>query len=107
MPVCSEGRGALGAACVWLAPTQLLCVNRAAAALGRAEDAAVVPEGCLGWFRVPAGLGQFPEPGCGAGACCFTGGKGFGQGLPHVHDVLRNTAGLGFCSPWSLWSLVQ
>lgn len=46
MPVCSEGRGA---ACRQLAPVQLLCVHRAAAALGKAEGAQDGLKSQQGW----------------------------------------------------------
>lgn len=112
-----RGQGELkGAACAFpvpaqrqLAPTQLLCINKAAAAPGKAEDAAPVPEGCSGWSRVPAGLGLFLEPVGGVGGCYFTGGKGFGRGLSCVHHViLQGTAELAWSSaapgPSGAWS---
>lgn len=112
MPVCSEGRGGSrglpAPSLCRLAPTQLLCVNRAAAAPGKAEDAALVPEGCSGWSGVLAGLELFLEPSCGVGGCCVTGGKGFGRGLPCVHRVvLHSSAGVGCGSSQSFWCMVQ
>lgn len=112
MPVCGEGRGGsrgLPAPSLRrLAPTQLLCVNRAAAAPGKAGDAALVPEGCSGWSGVPAGLEPFLEPSCGVGGCCVTGGKGFGRGLPCVHRVvLHSRAGVGCGSSQSFWCTVR
>lgn len=105
--LCAARAGGLeGAACAFpaparrqLAPTQQLCVNRAAVALGRAGDAAPVPEGCSGWPRVRAGLGLLLEPGLGLRPGVVL--------CSSSYTARHGRAGGVFGLPWSLWCMVR